>query len=527
MAVSVTTDLTAITTAESTTDGGTFYRLNGTSNANPAQDLDAYIQGTGCVASKMGATIGTTNTGGHFNHTATFDLTGKHIYHWRQIVTAGNMLTKANLGVTLGLTNTSTTSTTTWSTTNFKQWFLDGSDTVKAAEGWKCYVIDPASTANASAGTLTLATVKNVGFICRQSSAVTATVSNQFVDAVRMGTGVTASTTSAGDTVTLANIYSTDATPTNSWGIVTQSAGVYYGAGKINVGLSGQTNTCSFTDADQVLVWRNYPVSSSLYAFNIVGNASFATTLQLTGWVVRGQASKTWDIVCGTGGVFKGYGCAFSNIQSATLSTGSLLNGCSVSASGTIEVNGATLTACTFSAHIATQLRVDSSAEMASIISNSFTSSGLGHAIEITAPGTYTFSALTFAGYASTNGSTGNEAIYVNIASGTVTLNISGGSTPTYRTAGATVIVVSSATKTFTGLPVGTEVRVRRGSNTLATDGNVTSGSYVFSYTPDSKAAFVQFTLPGTVFENIDITLNSTNQEFPVTSSPDPSYTAS
>ena len=58
----------------------------------------------------------------------------------------------------------------------------------------------------------------------------------------------------------------------------------------------------------------------------------------------------------------------------------------------------------------------------------------------------------------------------------------------------------------------------------MATDGNVTTGSYVYSYTPDDKAAVVQFTLPGTVFEDISVILNSTNQELPVTSAPDPSY---
>lgn len=453
MAVSVTSDLTTITAAETTTDSGTFYRLNGTNTGNPGQDLDAFVQGTGCVANKMGSAIGTTNTGGHFNHTTTFDLSGgKHLFHWRQIVTAGNMLTKANQGVTLGLTNTSTTSTTAWSTTNYKQWFLDGSDTVKAAEGWKCYVIDPASTPNASAGTLTLTTVKNVGFLCRQTSAVTSTVSNQFVDAVRAGTGLTASASSGADVIAMADVYATDSSVTNSWGIITQSAGVYYGAGKLNVGSSAQANVCNFTDADQVLVWRNYPVSSSLYAFNIVGNASFATTMQLTGWVVRGQGGKVWDIICGTGGVFKAYGCAFSNIQTATLSSASLLSGCSVNASGTIEANGATITACSFSNQTASQLKVDSPSEMAVITLCDFTSDGTGHAIELTAAGDYTFNAISFTGYAGASGSTGNEAVYVNVASGTV--NIYAGSTFSYRLAAASTatvnIIAGSVTTTLT-----------------------------------------------------------------------------
>lgn len=446
MAISVTTDLTTITAAESTTDSGTFYRLNGTSNANPAQDLDAFVQGTGCVANKMGATSGTTDTGGHFNHTTTFDLSGgKHLYHWRQIVTAGNMQTTANQGVVVGLTNTSVTSNTAWSATNFKKWYIDGSDLTNSAKGWECYVVDPASTPNASAGTLTLTTVKNVGFLCRQISGVTTTMSNQFVDVVRAGTGVTATASSGADVIGIANIYSTDSSTSNKWGIVTQVNGVYFGAGKINIGASGQTNVCNFIDADQVLIWKNFPVDVALYAFNLIGNGSFATTMELTGWVVRGQSNKTWDIVCGTNAHFKAYGCSFANIRQASLSSASVLDGCNIDASGTLDINGTTITNCSFSNQTASQLKVDTPAELAVVTASSFNSDGTGHAIEITAVGTYDFENLTFADYAASNGSTGNEAVYVNVASGSVTLNINGGTTPSVRTAGATVTVVAGA----------------------------------------------------------------------------------
>lgn len=52
-----------------------------------------------------------------------------------------------------------------------------------------------------------------------------------------------------------------------------------------------------------------------------------------------------------------------------------------------------------------------------------------------------------FEGFAVSNGSVGDEAIYVNIGSGTVNINVSGGgSTPSIRTAGATVNVVNART---------------------------------------------------------------------------------
>lgn len=447
MAIITTSDLTDITLANTTTDSGTFYRLNGTTSGNPAADGDAMIQGVGCVANKMGAATGTTDVGGHFDSTATFDLTNKHIYHWRQIVTAGNMLAKASRGVTLGLTNTSTTSTTAWSTTNFKQWFLDGSDTIPSAIGWQCYVLDPTSAADVSAGTLTLTTVKNIGFICRQNTGVTTTVSNQFVDAIRMGTGMIATTSVGTDVITMASLFSTD--KTNSWGIITQFAGIYYGAGKINVGSATQTNVCNLTDSSQVLVWKTYPVSATLYQFLLKGASGNKTTVQLTSCVIRGQTTAAvWTITCNDAfSDFKAYSCAFANISSAALSAGSVLSGSSVAASGTITTNGAAITNCTFSPTTSTtQVSAAAGTAAAAVSGSTFTSAGTGHGLEIT--GTATNTTLTndtWSGYAASNGSTGNEAVFVNIATGSMNLTITGGTTPSVRTAGATVTVVSGA----------------------------------------------------------------------------------
>jgi hypothetical protein len=56
-----------------------------------------------------------------------------------------------------------------------------------------------------------------------------------------------------------------------------------------------------------------------------------------------------------------------------------------------------------------------------------------------------TFTNNTWTGYAASDGSTGNEAVFVNIATGSMNLVISGGTVPSVRTAGATVTVVAGA----------------------------------------------------------------------------------
>ena len=82
-------------------------------------------------------------------------------------------------------------------------------------------------------------------------------------------------------------------------------------------------------------------------------------------------------------------------------------------------------------------------------------------------------------------------------------------------------------TVTFTGLPVGTEVRVRQGSKTLAQAQDVNTGSYIFSHSLSGRPVRAQFTLPGYVFEDLDLTLVSSDISIGIIYSPDPSYSAS
>ena len=101
----------------------------------------------------------------------------------------------------------------------------------------------------------------------------------------------------------------------------------------------------------------------------------------------------------------------------------------------------------------------------------SFQSDGTSHAIELTsacAGNSYTLTDLVVSGYASSDGSTGNEVIYNN-SGGTVTINVDGGS-------GVSAIIgyveemyslVANFSFTITGLELNTEV-------TIVTSGTIT-----------------------------------------------------
>lgn len=151
--------------------------------------------------------------------------------------------------------------------------------------------------------------------------------------------------------------------------------------------------------------------------------------------------------------------------------------------------NGAEIEDCEFTN---TKVAASSPANAAKIKRCSFTkSTGTQHAIEIAGTAAnLTLEGVTFSGYASGDGSTGNEAIYVNIASGSMTISITGGgSTPSIRTAGATVTVQNAVTVKVTVKDVNTG-SVIEGARVLleaAAGGDLTAGTDILSDLTDSS----------------------------------------
>lgn len=117
------------------------------------------------------------------------------------------------------------------------------------------------------------------------------------------------------------------------------------------------------------------------------------------------------------------------------------------------------------------------------ISDTAFTSAGTGHAIEATATGTYDFSGNTFTGYASSDGTTGNEAFYNN-SGGAITLNIpAGGQTPSVRNSSGstTTIVIPSDNQsvTISGATAGSRIQIYD----LTSSTELYNGTPTFPYT--------------------------------------------
>ena len=87
-----------------------------------------------------------------------------------------------------------------------------------------------------------------------------------------------------------------------------------------------------------------------------------------------------------------------------------------------------------------------------------FIQSGVGHAIEISSTGSYDFNNLTFTGYGAI--ASNDAAIFVNTTAA-VTINVIGGSTPSYRTIGTGNVTINNAvTVTSSGTTEGSAVKI-------------------------------------------------------------------
>jgi hypothetical protein len=177
------------------------------------------------------------------------------------------------------------------------------------------------------------------------------------------------------------------------------------------------------------------------------------------------------------------------------LSVGSIIKTLS---SGTITLSsGASLSGLSFNK---TNLACATPAIAAGVSSCAFVRNGGAYGITITGTAAdITLSGNTFSGYAGADGSTGTEAIFVNIATGSMTINITGGgSIPSIRTAGCVVTISAPTTVTFTGFETGSDVVIlTAGTSTILQSADAVSGtSYAWQY-QGAQTVDVGFIKPG------------------------------
>src|SRR3989344_2001367 len=288
MAITVASDQTLFNATGGDAEVITNWTITATWSTNPVTDGDMYLQSTtalSCIGGRASGGGTATMFWDHLTTSASLDLTtGNHAFFWIKCITIPAMDARVRGGIGLSISSgtdvTTLSGTVPWNGIGVsKQWFLTGND-VDETSGWVCYVVDPASVANLTIGSPDMASVDRVGIRVNVINGVGAgsfKPKNILWDAIRYGTKLTIT----GSTGTFEDIFLEDSTTANQYGILTKTAGIYFAAGKLVFGTTGQGATCVVTDTSQVVVWQNFPVANGFYEISLAGAASFATTVTL------------------------------------------------------------------------------------------------------------------------------------------------------------------------------------------------------------------------------------------------------
>jgi hypothetical protein len=269
MAFTVTTDLQDFVDAESATPFST-----------GSLDPDYYVQGSNSVGFYMAKNARGSVT---INPTDVNWTAGDHVYAWLSSSVAAKMENKST-GTT---TASGVTLRVTLANGAYREWHVTGADTWGGE--WKCFVIDLAHTGSqlyASSGTWVdtsdIASM-TIYWDLSNSGNIRNVPANCWVDAIRVGTGVTAYNTSAADAAfDFADIAAYCEAVAQAYGITETIDGIVFCQARITVGDTG-SNHVDFNSQDEVFVFRNRNgdgeggfVADSLYRIDFVGNATGA-----------------------------------------------------------------------------------------------------------------------------------------------------------------------------------------------------------------------------------------------------------
>ena len=442
-------------------DGG------GGQNAITVADTDDFIEGSSCASRNP---FSSSTRGIFYDNGATTVGSGDAVYIWAKADVAQAIATKASGGIQIIIGNNATTKS---------RWYVDGNDTYQIG-GWKCYPIDPTITPSTGSHTSTAI------FGCMWNVPSSGPTKGQpfKLDAIRHGRSFIITLGDASGYATFNGAASFGSDISRQWGQLQFNNGVYTFQGLLQLGITGG-NVVDFRDQNKSVFIADTEFVSSTFNGIEVQNASSRVDLTNISFQALGTVSKGYFEAVDNADI-NIEGCTFTDMNTFVFQSNSTIMDAVFRRCGQITLGGASLSESTITnSTAATALLAGSS--VSSLSNTAFISSGTGHAIEITGGTTHTLNNITFTGYAATNGSTGNEAIYVNIPSGTVTINSD--SALSYRTAGATVnVVAGQKTLSVTNVVSGSDVVIlSAGTSTVLADNDgatnpVTSFDYSYTY---------------------------------------------
>lgn len=438
---SYTNDLTDIDLAETTTG----YVAYGGGGAGLGVGADFSMQGINCVDKQ----ITSAEKGILFNNGVGITMgSGDHTWIWHFTATPGVTDSLVNRGAVVNIGS---------GTTAFVKYHVEGLETFGAGgRVGKCYTIDQTvQTSNTGSVPYRTLVGSPSGTLQYFGSGLntTATVrsSNMGLDATRYGKGGFITAGEIANPATFNGFSVQNDSISNRWGILTDLGGSFELQGMFAIGQNnaGTATLAYFKDNDIAVNLADTVHSAADFTQFVIDHAStevYWTNINITalgtnnkGKIVVNTTPTAFDIVGGT----------FTGLGTTTLQTNCTADGVTWRNTDSITLNSANITNCLIENNIATAAAITD--DLNDITDCTFNSSGTKHAIELTSIGGGSMAWDNIdSGYAGTDGSTGNETIFVNVATGSLTINVGAGyTTPTIRTAGATVTVVSGQVTTL------------------------------------------------------------------------------
>ena len=455
-----TEDLTDIDLGESTTGWSAWG--GGASGLGTGPDFA--IQGTNAIDKQI-----TSATKGMMHNDATVSLgASDHIWGWIFAATPGILDTLANGGKRMSIGT---------GTTDRNDYYLEGSDT-RPEGGNKCYCVRY-STSTPSPGSQT-GTPGATPTYFGGGLATTGTAKgvNLGLDAFRYGTGAYITAGDGTTPATFAGFATQDESVSNKWGILFRVNGTFQWQGRFVVGQdnTGTATAAHFDDSSgAVITLTDTPHSQTDFTQLIIDHASTVFNLSGATFIGLGTNNPGKVVINNASASSTGFeNCTWRNFGTIQGHANVDYDGCTFVGTDQIDQNGGTFSNCRVENNTATAAILSSNPGL--ISGTTFISDGTGHAIEIDTAGTYTLTNNSYVGYAGSDGSTGNEVIYNN-SGGAVTINVSGGNTPTIRNgASATTTVNNTVTLTFNGIVSGSRLYIE-----ADTGGPETAGTELYN----------------------------------------------
>ena len=480
-AAQVLVGLTTLTNAET---AGNFSRIGDTGGGgatSPAVNDEVYIQGSNSVTRLVRSNTGGTQVAlAAESSSQTITTTDpRHFYVWIYNLANSSADTAANGGYRIYLAGNANEN-------SYDMYYVGGSDELPGG-GWKCYVASlrqsGADTAGTFGGEANLpSTVTHAGAQSTIKTGVTISrFANFALDSMFIGVGLTVYNGDSGAPAGITSFTDVNDNELNRYGVCEKTSSGASIQGKLGIGLDDASTTDTYySDSDIVILNPNKNPNSptnlnTLSDFTGISIQGGLTTAFFTN--VFFNSVDSYDkgyFSCSEGtnepATVELDGCTFQNWGTTTLSGFTTATNTTWINCEAITLNTGTLDNCTVETGIGGTY-VFAGSTPNNISNTSFIGGGTGggHAIEVTASGSYDFTNNTFTNFGGNN--TDDAAIHINGAGLDVTFNITGNdatAAPTYKLTGvgATVAFNASVTVNVTGLPItpapqdATEIRV-------------------------------------------------------------------